>query len=291
MRPFGARRENIPTMSVLTNGSPRRPRVCLVGEHEHPDFVEAVALLRRDAEITSEVDARLCPELIVVAQSRPGVCSSRRIEQLRRVAPLAGIVALLGTWCEGRYRSSRPAPDGQRLYWYQFPAWWRRQKGLLAAGRCPEWARPRDSEFQTDVPSTEYSILGKQRSIARGLIALKTRYWEMADTLAAVLQGDGYAIVWQPTGRIAPTFYGTAAGIWDGCQLDDREAEDLAAFCRQLADDSAPVIALLDFPRRDRCEVAGQAGAAFVIGKPWSKSELLGSLKDAMESIDSASAA
>ena len=82
-----------------------RPSVWLVGEIEHPDFAETVALVRDAASVGS-----LPPELIVMAQSRPGVFSAQWIERLRRSAPLAGVVALLGTWCEGETRSGRPAP-------------------------------------------------------------------------------------------------------------------------------------------------------------------------------------
>ena len=69
-----------------------------------------------------------------------------------------------------------------------------------------------------------------------------------------------------------------AAGIWDGGQLDDRELENLAAYCRRLRREDAPVAALLDFPRRDRCELAREAGAASVLGKPYLNEELLDSI-------------
>jgi AmiR/NasT family two-component response regulator len=43
--------------------------------------------------------------------------------------------------------------------------------------------------------------------------------------------------------------------------------------------DGAPVIALADFPRRDRCEAAHRAGAAAAIAKPWLNVDLLSVLQ------------
>ena len=50
-------------------------------------------------------------------------------------------------------------------------------------------------------------------------------------------------------------------------------------FVRDLARSNAPVVALLDFPRRDRCEVARRAGAAAVLGKPWLNADLIATIR------------
>jgi len=44
-----------------------------------------------------------------------------------------------------------------------------------------------------------------------------------------------------------------------------------------------PVIALADFPRRNRCEVAYKAGAAAVMAKPWLNADLLATLERVMQ--------
>jgi AmiR/NasT family two-component response regulator len=90
---------------------------------------------------------------------------------------------------------------------------------------------------------------------------------------------------------MVPLVRGVAAGIWDGSQLDVREAHDLAKFCGRLARESAPVIALLDFPRRDRCEIARQAGAVVVLGKPWNNADLMTSLDVVIQNAPTAGAA
>jgi len=244
-----------------------RPSVWLVGEAEHPDFAEVVALLRETADIGPQP-----PELIVVAQSRPGVFAARDIDGLRRSAPLAGVVALLGSWCEGESRSGRPAAGVSRLYWYEFPNWWRRQLALRAAGRRPEWARPAASEEQGADPLR--GCPGREQGVIGGTIAIDTVCFDTAMALADVLQSAGADAIWVRPGREAD-LSGVTFGIWEGGQLGDAEAERLAAFCTKLTTNSAPVVALLDFPRRDRCKVARQAGAAAVMGKPWLNVDLV----------------
>jgi hypothetical protein len=241
-----------------------RPSVWLVGEIEHPDFAETVALVRDAASVGS-----LPPELIVMAQSRPGVFSAQWIERLRRSAPLAGVVALLGTWCEGETRSGRPAPGVLRLYWHEFPNWWRRQLALRAMGRCPEWARLDDFGF---------GIADCGLDLRNARIAIDTVRFDTAAAIEDVLQSAGAEAIWVRPGRSCD-LSGVTAGIWEGGQLDNGEVERLAAFCTRLAPHHAPVLALLDFPRLDRCEVARHAGAAAVMGKPWWNVDLVGTIR------------
>jgi hypothetical protein len=261
-------------MSVtIQNAAP--PRVRLIGQFDHPDFEDAVELLRADAQIITMPDVPT--DLIVVAQSRPGVISDRTIQTLRRGAPLSGVVALLGTWCEGETRTGRPWPGVERLYWYEFPAWWRRQLALHAAGRCPDWARVDDCGLRIAAIRNPQSVI---RHHSDGLIVLCTPARDTAVALADVLTEAGYATVWQPLGRTAPVLRGAVAGIWDGGQLSEHEENSLAAFCKELARDAALVLALLNFPRRDRCERARELGAAAVLGKPWLNTELVATIEE-----------
>ena len=272
----------------------RTPTVLLLGELEHPDFIESVSLVRATAHATSVADARQAaallsdappaPQLIVFAASRPGVIRTADVERLRRFAPLAGFVALLGNWCEGETRSGRPAAGVGRVYWYDFPAWWRRQLDSWIDGRCPEWARPEDmgmgaSNCPWQRAGSSAPLSSPQAPTPAGLVVLDTTCHDTAASLAAVLQPAGFATAWASFGCHGPQIRGAVAGIWEGRQLDDRELPRLAAFCGRVADDQAPVIALADFPRRDRVECAGHAGAAAVLGKPWRNDELVATLQ------------
>ena len=257
------------------------PAVQLIGEVDHPDFREAIELLRSGSRLISR--AVTGPELIVVTQSRPDVMSSDHVNYLQRAAPLAGIIALLGSWCEGETRTGQPWAGIQRLYWYEFPVWWHRQLRLRAANRCPDWARPSGQILRQREP-------GRPRPRS-GLVVLRTPQRHNADALADILNQAGHSTTWQPHDRARAHTRGALAGIWDGGQLSDAENAELAAFCTQMSRDGAPVVALLDFPRRDCVDRAYEAGASAVLGKPYLNSDLLATLEAVAATRHSARAA
>jgi len=258
------------------------PGVLLLGDAGHLEFEDATAALRATARVATatgvnQAAAQLAagavgPELILLAYSRPGMVSAADVERLRWAAPLAAIVALAGSWCEGETRTGRP-PDGvRRLYWYEFVPWWQRQLARRAAGLAPDWAQPATSDAAdtpTDDPATS--------PVPRGMVVLRTIRWDTADALADELARAGYSAVWQPSGRRGTSVWGAVAGIWEGAQLSGREQHDLRAFRHRL-DGAAPVVALLDFPRHSAVQRARELGATSVLGKPWLNVDLLQSL-------------
>jgi hypothetical protein len=259
-----------------------RPRVQLVGQWDHADFHNSIELLRATAQLTTSPDR--VTELLIVAQSMPYAISNSTIQNLRRVAPLAGVIGLLGSWCEGETRTGRPWPGIDRLFWYDFPAWWQRQLALRSAARCPDWAKPYDGAHANRIvcdSGREPRRTGSQsiRRRTSGLIVLSAALRDTAGALADVVQQAGYATVWQPPGRRMVAVRGARAGIWEGGQLSESEENSLAAFSEFLARDSAPVIALLDFPRSDRCVRAQELGAAAVLGKQWRNPNLLATIE------------
>jgi hypothetical protein len=261
------------------------PVVELIGDIDHRDFRDAMATVRAHARAaTATIEA---PELILVAQSRPGTIGGERIERLRRERPLAGIVALLGSWCEGETRTGRPWPGVERLYWYEFPAWWRRQLALRAAGHCPDWAQPESRRYRA--ASHNEPRRTRPRTNA-GLVVLRASH-DTATAIAAVLHRAGFSSASLSSTRSTAALRGAVAGIWDGRQLSEREADDFAKFCRRLGSDAAPVVALLDFPRRDRVNRAVRLGAAAVVGKPWINAELIATVQSVVEKRNVARAA
>src|SRR5208283_5844085 len=71
------------------------------------------------------------PHGIVLLQACPDQFFAAAIDRLRRRSPLARIIAILGSWCEGESRSGRPLPGMIRMDWHQaavrirreFPHW------------------------------------------------------------------------------------------------------------------------------------------------------------------------
>ncbi len=245
--------------------------ILLVGDADRREFrqardeLPALGQVRRaaDAEtaagILAEEDAAI--DVIVVAQARPGEFSHAQIERLRQAAPLARIVGLLGSWCEGEMRSGRPWPAAVRTYWHQWPARARRQLQRLARGRGSAWALPVTASEEDRLLADASEPLPARA----GLIAISSRSPAMADTLAAACRRCGYATAWLRPPHPARVC-GAAAVLLDSSEFRDREREEL----RQLAAATAPapLVVLLDFPRIEDVERARSAGAAAVLSKP-----------------------
>lgn len=215
------------------------------------------------------------PELILLAQPRPGTESQEDVERLRRVAPLTRIVIVAGSWCEGELRTGQPLAGVVRLYWYEFPAWWRAAATALSRGECPPWSAPIDDvrsgqladSAAPPAAQTAYEWLYDRRIV---IDAVDCATYE---AIAAAVEGPRYQ--WRQRNRRLdrPTPNRTsetpAAGVWDGGQLSDLEQRQLAEFCQELGEHT-PVLVLLDFPRAEHLLIIEAAGAAALMAKPYS---------------------
>ena len=245
--------------------------ILLVGETERSEFRRARAALDGLGRVTStpEVEAagaaltagEIVPDVIVLAQSYPAQFPYRAIDRLRRLAPLARVLGLLGSWCEGEMRSGKPWPGAIRTYWHQWLPRCDQQLGRMRRGECSAWGLP------VTATEEERLLLGADEPARdrQGLIAIYARPLEMEDWLSAACRSRGLSTVWLRPPRPA-RLEGAAAAIFDGCDCRGQELDELAQLVAVLA--PAPVIALLDFPRIEDHRCAVSAGAAAVVSKP-----------------------
>ena len=247
--------------------------VLLVGPWHEQEFALAIAdwsghpLLPTADEAEqylAEID--LAPELICIACPQPGTVDQRQVDQLQSLAPLARIVVVAGTWCEGELRTGNPPGGVIRLYWYEFAPWWRSAQRKLADGVCPTWSLPLDH-----MQAGRLSADGEPPSLTT-TVAIDAPDPAVFETLAeSVRLAGGTAI---RTGRSqAPA---ADAGIWDGGQLSERELVRLHEFCSAIA---GAVVVLLDFPRSEHVSLARRSGATTVLGKPYVVEELIAALR------------
>ena len=257
--------------------------ILLIGDTSRPEFHEAVAALEEVAHVTrfADVDAAsvaLAEDLftvhgIVLAQAYPGQFSAVAIDRLRSLAPLARLIAILGSWCEGEPRSGHPLPGVIRMYWHQ------------AAVRI-RWEFPRCFEAESSVWGLPATATDEERLLAsidaplpegRGLVALWTRRPEMEGLLADACHRGGYATVWLHPRRPARV-QGAVAAIYDGAVLDAAGLAELRQFAAEVS--PAPVLALLDAPRIQDFRLAQTLGVT-VLAKPFRVDELLRGLSRA----------
>jgi hypothetical protein len=265
------------TQQPPIDDSPGKRTVLVTGDCAHSEFARPLAWLRRQARVTQIVSldqarswlrrTACFPEIIVVAQPRPGRYWQSQIEQLHAAAPLARLVALLGTWCEGETCSGTPWSGAIRVFWYEFVA---RAEAELAGLQTSTgaWSLPRTA---TDAERIAWLSRSLPES-PRGLIAVGTASAVVYEGLAEACAQAGFSTAW-----LAPLqpcrVKAAAAGIWDETGRGLRGFQDLEKFATSLF--PAPTLALVGFPRRGECELALELGAADVLPKPFLIDDLL----------------
>lgn len=273
-------------------------QVLTIGPWKQREFTAAIADIpaARDWRSVIDIDDACeflshCdrpPELLLFAQPFPGQVRQANIDHLQQLVPLARLVIVAGTWCEGELRTGTPPTGVIRLYWYELSLWWQAASRRRDAGLCPLWSLPLDHP-QAGRCSPEH--LQPAPPPLSAAICIDTADLAVYETLAAALNANDMAcyrnrvdFASSPTVSIASAGIWPTAGIWDGGQLDKRELQRLTTFCGQVAgcdqvarcgQATAPVIALLDFPRVDHIGQARAAGATAVLAKPYVVEELV----------------
>ena len=272
-------------------GAPQIARlsVCALGDMQQSEFADAKAWLHSHAKLLAaesvadaEELARLRAlqgeslDLLLLACARRGQFNSADVQRLRSASPLARIVALAGSWCDGPWRRECDWLPGVAIVtWHRWPAWSEVNGQQLAFRRAPSWALP-DS---TTADELAEFWSGQPLKQDRGLIAIDSPHAESAEVLADVVRAAGFSAVWQSP---------SSGGFIDGvravvCEADDAHpatVERVAQLSRQFA--PSPVLALLNFPRAEDIERIMAVGAAAVVGKPFTLHEILAQLEDAL---------
>jgi hypothetical protein len=150
--PTTTARRHLPPSPIPPPLSSHPLSILFLGDATRPEFQESRACLNAwgavadfadpDAATTALAENRVSPDVVVIAQSFPGQVSHQVVDRLRRLAPLARVLGLMGSWCEGEMRSGSPWPAAPRTYWHQWPTRCSRQLRRLATGRSCSWALP-----------------------------------------------------------------------------------------------------------------------------------------------------
>lgn len=257
-----------------------------VGDSQRAEFREARASLERmgqvvDAPTLAAAQRRLgegtlAPDLIVVAQAYPGQYAAEALDRLRRLAPLARVLGLLGSWCEGEVRTGKPWPAAIRVYWHQWLPRAEQELGQLGEGLGSSWALPLTaSEEERFLALAEQPLETRQ-----GRIALITPQFDMYDWLATACRRCGYATLWlrPPYERAEEDL---VAAIFDTTECQGEDLAELRQLSTRLC--PLPIVALLDFPRVEDRDRALSAGAAAVLSKPLLIEDLYWQLQRVME--------
>lgn len=220
------------------------------------------------AQLTRE---SLAPDVIVLAQSYPGEFTDKQIDDLRRDSPLARLVAVLGTWCEGEMRSGTPWSGAVRVYWHQWKPHCHSEMQRLLAGRESVWSLPPtagDEERCLTIAARTHERGTSprfQQAAGHGLVDIVTDQYDVFDLLAAACRDRDYEPRWLQT-LDEPQADAPAVVVFDAA--GDANVE-LIRFRRLRLQKDAVVIVLADFPRIADCNRFLRAGATAVLSRPF----------------------
>lgn len=223
------------------------------------DVAEAIEHLTQEAESP--------PQVVLLAESRPGVCTDRELNQLRGAAPLARIVRLSGVWCEGQLRSGRP-PAGSPSHSWHRPL-------VRLQHELEEPAGPSQLAAPLTATSEDLLLATRRRKIQwrptrrpQKRIAIHAPRTSQADAWAALCEGCGYDVQ-VCTSRPGTKGTGGApvdAVLWDCDPRDLSDRERVRGFLALAA--GVPLIAACGFPRPRDVQSALEHGVAAVLAKP-----------------------
>ncbi len=204
------------------------------------------------------------PELIVLVQSRPGEFFAAEIDRLRRLAPLARVWRLLGTWCEGEARSGQPPSGCTSTYWHQWPARWARERAHWHDGLAVTWSAP------VTTSADERALAAAEEPIERGsgLIVICARHRETAAALADICKLAGYQTQIVRAGQ-SGSVCGASAIVWDTDAEQIGDASAIRTVRASVPGDAVSLVALVTFPRVEDVHRATEAGVAAVVSKPF----------------------
>ena len=173
------------TLQIVRDEAPVcRGGILLFGQTERPEFAPILAdlktIARRDASFkVREVrflfdngnavsilrrESELPPLLMIFCQSYPGEFSAAHFDRVRALFPLAPMILLAGTLCEGEGRTGHIPPGVIRLYYYQWESFGRPQLDRFLAGKPGRFSFPatatwddfyRDADASRNEPLSE----------------------------------------------------------------------------------------------------------------------------------------
>ena len=259
-------------------------RALLVGSAEHPEFAAARRWFHKHLELTTVPGVELAleqlrsgddPRFILLVQSRRDEISQFQIERLHRAAPLARLLGLLGSWCEGEVRSGRPWAGVKRVYWHQ----WTPQlvtSDIEGPSRpASTWALPRTAT------SAERLLRSRQvdRAPRGGMIGISALSFTDFDTLADVCKVAGFSARWLKDPRTVQ-LGDREAILCDGGTSHRHDLHRIEELIRQFP--GVPLVAILGYPRLEDQQRALAAGACGIISKPYLVGDLLDELDRAV---------
>lgn len=213
------------------------------------------------AALAKLADASLTPDVIVFAQSYPGEFADEQVDEFRRIAPLARLVAVLGTWCEGEMRSGTPWSGAVRVYWHQWKPHCHLELEHLLAGPESLWSLPSTACEEERC----LALSARRHDQGAGMVDIVTEQYDVFALLAAACRDRGYEPHWRRA-HDEPQADAPAVVLFDSA---GEMGDELTRFRQLRIERNVIVVVLADFPRIADCERFVRAGATAVLSRPF----------------------
>ena len=238
-----------------------RPVIDWLFENTSCLCVNSVSDAMQALEERSEFDA------IVLCQGHRGQFCQRDVIAIARLSPLARIVNVAGSWCEGELRTGTPLTGVGRVLAHACVPYLRRMfiglSGALppTASNDERWLEE-SKRIKTKDDGSRVVVLGNDLSLVSGI--------------AEAFERERWTAV---AARPAFDFFVSSPSlvIYDASSNLQRRKDQLKKILARFSD--IPVIVLLDFPRSHEIEELIECGVSCVVAKPFRLAELLESAK------------
>ena len=277
----GAKLRTATRRSVSFDFSPRpRPReIMFIGDPQQLEFrvpmqwfqANESRLARDLREALNQIDGGVYPAVVILCVAWPGCFSSSGVDTLRRAAPLARVVALLGSWLEGESRTGQPLAGMPRFHWHQWPR---------LADEIEKFQRQQPSVFSVPITARDderwHHSPHDCGTDNRRSIAVMAKARESALAFVDLFAAQGWNGQWI---RNAPD---NSLADFD-IVLFDAQTGGLGEYAlvsrMRSRNPELPIVVLQGFLRTDDESAWIQSGANAVIGKPFLIRDLLDVIK------------
>lgn len=233
------------------------------------------------------------PCVKIIAEAHCGEFRQSHLDTMRRAAPLAPMIRLVGSWCEGETRSTPPYPGAFRLHWLDALTRGKTELARLFNGQASLFSQPVTATVDDLLLSghrDDFRLEAELRPLRIGIFAWSH---DLGAAIADACKSRGiWAFVMDPSRGhhdSAADGYILAANSWS--PEVERHCAALASRLPPLEETGSrttaqprPLVVILNFPRSEDFVRARRCGATTMLGAPFSLDEMFHALT--LESVE-----
>ena len=261
-------------------------KILITGDYWHEDFRDVLSQLRVPATLVSLEAIREGSvkdenyEVVLLAQARPDQFSHQDCEMLQQKFPQTPVVSLVGSWCEGEMRSGNPSGGGVRIFWHQWQGRYDNFVSEFNRSHVSSWHLPRTAT-EADRVTESVSQFANSKESSKGASGVHVGISAWSEDgyrmLADALQSFDFRCSWlegPEAHRVVPDVICINAN-----SLSINLQTSISQMSRRT---SAPIVVLMNFPRKSEVDIARNLGVREVVSKPYQLIDLKFAIERAM---------